>query len=261
MTTTTKCAEVGEVHSRLLKCTLELDNSRTWWTHPVVENDVTAAFEDAWFGARSLPRVRELVANLRARFDAYPQALRVLREWRHMEPATRALVCHWHVQLTDPLYRAFTGEFLVERHESSHPDVTRERVTRWVDDHGPGRWTLKTRIQFASQLLVTARAAGMVKGIKGTRQLVFPRVSDDALTYLLYLLRGVEFAGTLLNNPYLASVGLMPGLAEDRARALSALQYKRQGDILDFGWAYRDLGAWADATRDPPATSAHARTA
>jgi len=48
---------------------------------------------------------------------------------------------------------------------------------------------------------VAARSAGLVKGLKDPRQLLFPRVGDDALTYLLYLLRGATFGGSLLNNP------------------------------------------------------------
>ena len=248
---TSRPVETKDIHTRLLKCTLEIENSRAWWSHPVVDDDVDVsmrAFEESWFGVRSLPRVKVLLANLRARFDAFPHALRVLREWQHMEPSTRALVCHWHLQLTDPLYRAFAGHFLVERHEAARPEVTRDVVTRWVGEQGPGRWTLKTRIQFASQLLVSARAAGLVTNLKDPRQLAFPRVGDDALTYLLYLLRGVDFDGTLLDNPYLASVGLSSRLAEDRLRALSALHFKRQGDLVDFGWVYRDLEGWASAT-------------
>ncbi|MCX5953197.1 MAG: hypothetical protein NTZ40_06835 [Cyanobacteria bacterium] len=37
---------------------------------------------------------------------------------------------------------------------------------------------------------------------------MFPLVPDDALTYLLHLLREVDFEGTVLANPYLRSVGL-----------------------------------------------------
>jgi hypothetical protein len=244
-------AEVKDIHTRLQRCTLEIENSRAWWSHPAfaTAGDVaTRAFEESWFGARSLPRVKVLLSNFRARFDAYPHALRVLGEWREMEPGTRALICHWHVQLSDPIYRGFAGAFLVERHEAARAEVTRDMVTRWVGDQGPGRWTTKTRIQFASQLLATAKAAGLVKNLQGPRKLAFPRVGDDALTYLLYLLRGVQFEGTLLDNPYLASVGLMPRLAEDRMRALSALHFKRQGALVDFGWVYRDLEDWAHAT-------------
>ena len=254
-----KPREVVDVHTRLLKCTLEVENSRAYWTHPD-DSDGTdrtsqRAFAESWFGARSLDRIKVLLANFRARFAAYPHALSVLARWQHMEPSTRALICHWHVQLTDPLYRSFAGRYLVERHEAARAEVSRDMVARWVGDQGPGRWTMATRLQFASQLLATAKAAGLVKTIKDPRQLAFPRASEDALTYLLYLLRGVEFEGSLLDNPYTASVGLDPRTAEDRFLALPALHFRRQGDLIDFGWAYRDLAGWAHATVAPSASS------
>jgi hypothetical protein len=251
----TRPAEVVDIHTRLLRCTLEAEHARAYWQLPSssrnAEQRSKNAFEQSVFGSRSLARVKVLLANLRFRFDTFPDALQVLRGWQHMEPSTRALVCHWHVQLTDPMYRAFTGTFLVERHEAARPEVTRDMVTRWVGDQGPGRWTLATRTQFASQLLVTAKAAGLVLNVKDPRRLTFPRVADDALTYLLYLLRGVDFAGSLVENPYLASVGLDRRSAEDRLRSLSALHFRRQGELLDFGWVHGGIGAWAKATVAP----------
>jgi hypothetical protein len=74
-----------------------------------------------------------------------------------------------------------------------------------------------------------------------------PRVPGEALEYLMYLLREVKFEGTLLNNPYTGSMGLDGARFEDRLRSLPGLDFKRQGDLIDFGWRYANLGAWADA--------------
>lgn len=244
-------AERVAVHTRLLKCTLEVDSARVWWRHPMVGDDVvesTAAFEQAWFGARSLGRVKVLLANMRARFDAFPEAAAVLRVWDDLEPSVRQLVCHFHLQLSDPLYRAFTGQFLVERHDTGRPEVTRDLVTAWVGAQGPGRWTMRTRLQFASQLLVSAKAAGLVANLKDPRRLVFPRVDDVALEYLLYLLRSVSFTGTLIDNPYTASLGFTPRSLVDRLRRLPSLHLSQQGEVVDFGWRYGSLSAWATAT-------------
>jgi hypothetical protein len=106
---TTTPAECTEIHTRLLKCALEVEDARAYWARAGTGAPVTAktAFADYWFGARSLARIEVLLANLRARFDAYPEALVVLHAWRDMTPDTRVLVCHWHLQLSDPLYRAF----------------------------------------------------------------------------------------------------------------------------------------------------------
>ena len=62
-----------------------------------------------------MQRVRYLLANFVVRYDASPSALAALRRWGTMTPEARRLVCHFHLQLTDPLYRAFTGDFLPER--------------------------------------------------------------------------------------------------------------------------------------------------
>lgn len=249
-------SEEARVHTRLLKCTLEVENARAYWQHVASEGEKPSArqaFEGCWFGARSLPWVKVLLANFRARFDAYPAALAVLARWADMSPDTRRLICHWHLQLSDPLYRAFTGRYLVERHEGPRPEVTRDLVVKWIGQQEAERWGLPTRIQLASKLLSSALSAGLVKTNRDPRPLLYPRVGDEALTYLMFLLREVEFAGSLLDNPYTASVGLTGGYLEERLRGLSALHFRRQGDLVDFGWRYPSLGDWASASLFPNA--------
>ena len=241
--------EVADIHTRLLKCALEVEDSRAYWSHAAAAPDATAqrAFDEYWFGARSLARIKVLFANMHARFDAFPSALQVLQRWQHMSPDTRRLVCHWHLQLSDPLYRAFTGTFLLERHEGARPSVTRDVVVTWVGDQGPSRWTMTTRIQFASKLLSAAYSAGLLASNRDPRAVVFPRVPDDALEYLMYLLREVTFEGTLLSNPYTGSLGLDGVTLEDRLRSLPGLSFGRQGDLLNYVFRYPTLRAWADA--------------
>jgi hypothetical protein len=244
---TARLSESTDVHTRLLKCALEVDEARAYWQHvtPGSPPDPKAAFEGYWFGAKSLDRVKVLLANFRHRFDAYPEALQVLHGWRHVDPATRTLVCHWHLQLSDPMYRAFTGEYLVDRRDQ-RPEITHDLVLAWVTAQDRAdRWTTGTRVQFASKLLSASHRAGLVTSTRDPRPLAFPRVDDLALTYAVYLLRGVDFAGTLLDNPYLRSVGLEGATLEERLRKLQALGFQRQGDLLDFGWRYPDLPAWA----------------
>ena len=66
---------------------------------------------------------------------------------------------------------------------------------------------------------------------------------------MLYTLRGIRFEGTLLENPYLASLGLTEMFLEQRLRALPGVTFRRMGDLLDFDWSYPTLAAWAEATR------------
>lgn len=245
------CSETVEVHTRLLKCALCLEETRAYWSHVDVENpraSSQAAFNESWFGRKSERWVQVLLSNMRARFDAYPQSLWLLSRWRHMEPETRTLICHFHLQLTDPMYRAFSGDYLPERREGLRADVSHTSVIRWVAEQGPGRWTVATRTQLASRLLSCALNAGLVKGKRDPRSLVYPRVPDDVLGYILYSLRAISFEGTLVDNPYLRSLGLTGMALADRLRALPSVRYRCVGDLHDFDWAYEDLLAWAQAS-------------
>ncbi|MGA7979109.1 MAG: hypothetical protein WCA32_02665 [Chromatiaceae bacterium] len=132
-------AECVQLHTRLLKCTLEVENSRAYWRHSAERRArpvARTAFEEYWFGARSLGRAKVLMTNFRARFDAFPPALEALGIWTDMDPDTRRLICHWHLQLSDPLYRAFTGEYLVERHGRVPGEVSHAPVVTWVGQEG-----------------------------------------------------------------------------------------------------------------------------
>lgn len=240
--------EVAEPHSRLLRCSLCIDESREYWARvdpSAPRASSAAAFGGSWFGTKSEAWTTELLSNMRVRFDAFPDALRVLAAWRSMTPETRRLICHFHVQLTDPLYRAFTGRFLFERREALRPEVHRQTVIHWVAEHGPARWALKTQIQFASRLLSCALAAGLLGGKRDPRAVIAPRVPDDALEYLLYVLRAVQFSGSFVTNPYLASVGIVGGHLADRFRGLSAIEFRRVGDVYELDWRYPDILAWA----------------
>jgi hypothetical protein len=246
---TDRSREVTEVHTRLSRCSLEVDNSRAFWARVDEETPVKAqlAFDEYWFGARSLARVRVLVTNMRARFGAFPSALAVLHRWEQMSPDVRRVICHWHLQLTDPLYRRFTGEYLADRRWGLRPEVTRGLAVGWVGDQAGARWKMSMRIELASKLLAAAHAAALVATTRDPRPLGAPRVPDEALEYLLYLLRETEFEGSMLDNPYLRSVGLEGAVLDERLRKLPGLAFMRQGDLVDFGWKYRDLRMWADA--------------
>lgn len=234
-------------HSRLLKCGLQIEECRAYWARAGGEVSARRAFEDYWFGAKSMARVEVLLTNLRHRFDAFPPTLQILGRWGEMSPDTRKLICHWHLQLADPLYRRFTGVYLVQRREGPRAEVTRDLVARWVEDEGPAAWTLPTRIEFAGKLLSAARAAGLVETNRDPRPLALPLVEDLALEYALHLLREVEIEGSLLQNPYLASVGLDGSFLEERLARLPSLRFSRQGGLVDFGWRFPSLEAWANA--------------
>ena len=112
--------EARDIHTRLLRLALGVEESRAYWSNvdPMVPAPArpVRAFEERWFGAKSMERVRVLLANFVSRYDTHPAALATLRRWSGlpqghpaaMDPATRRLLCHWHLQLADPIYRPTT---------------------------------------------------------------------------------------------------------------------------------------------------------
>jgi hypothetical protein len=205
-----------------------------------------AAFENRWLGDRTMPRVQRMVADLRDRYDAFPPTLEVLRRWRPDDPITIRNLCHWHLQLSDPMYRDFTGTFLVERRRHPAPRIDRDATVRWLRGRVGDRWAVATLQKIGRNLITAASEAGLCTAGKKERIPVYPSVSDIALTYLLYLLRQTRFEGTLLDNPYLISVGLAGGDLEKRVRRLDGVKFNRMGDIESFEWAYEDLKVWAE---------------
>ncbi|NMA26994.1 MAG: DUF1819 domain-containing protein [Burkholderiales bacterium] len=243
-------AEVAEIHTRLLRMGLAVEESRAYWAgfYPETpqEQRVEKAFSERWFGSRSMARVRYFILNLDYRFLAWPQALQALHRWRPEDPVARSLICHWHLQLTDPLYRDFTGTHLALRRAHPQPTMDVDGVVRWLNQRLGDRWAPSTTRRMASGLLSTATEAGLCRASStGTRALLRPTVPDQALAYLLYLLRGTSLEGTLLENSYLLSVGLDGEILESRLRrGLPGLGYRRIGDVREFDWEATSLPDW-----------------
>jgi hypothetical protein len=243
--------EVTEIHTRILRLALGVEESRAYWEHVDVAappaSRALAAFEQRWFGNKSMERVRFLLSSLADRFDPLPESLAVLSRWPAMDPATRQVLCHFHLQVSDPIYRRFTGGYLVERRGLSNPSVDRDAVLRWVKNEHPERWSETTCVQFASKLLSAASEAGLVSAKRDPRQLLLPKVSDAALSYMLYTLRSLRFEGTLADNLYFASLGLAEGFLDQRLRALKVITYRRMAHLTELDWEYPSLSAWAEA--------------
>jgi hypothetical protein len=163
-----------------------------------------------------------------------------------MDVPSRQVICHWHLQLSDPLYRNFTDGFLNQRRALGTARVDRDAILRWLRAEYPNRWSEATLVQFGSKLLSAALEAGLVSK-RDPRTLHFPKVSDLALAYLLYLLRETRFEGTQTANPYLRSVGLDEDLLLARARTLPGLRIRSMMHLTEIDWDYPDLAAWARA--------------
>lgn len=245
-------AESTEFHSRILRVTLSVEESAVFWERaPVAATAIELnprAFEERWYGGKSHERVKKLHEDFFDRYS-FPGAREALKVWseRSMPPEARRLCAHWHLQLVDPLYRAFTGEWLVARRALGHADVSRDAVMPWVNEVAGADYAAATRQMFAGKLLTAAAQAGLV-GSGTSRALPPVGCSLDALGYLLYLLRSVSFAGSALDNVYLRSVGMTgERLAGRLAEGERAGWWHVREEEIDWTWS--DLPAWAKATR------------
>lgn len=245
-------AEATKLHSRILRVTLEEEQAREYWrrTGDAVDPSARAeaAFNEYWFGPRSMPRVKALLGNFDLRFGTYPHAIEALRVCSPPR-ATRLLVCHWHLQLADPLYRRFTGEYCVARRDAGR-DLTRDIVLRWVCEQDVDeRWNATSRAQFASKLLSAAYSAGMVQSNRDPRPVVAPGVPSAALGYLLHLLREIEFAGQINDNPYLASVGLSPSALAAAIRSVPGISIRASSNLVEMQFDHGNLLDWIRDTQ------------
>lgn len=244
--------EEANPHTRILRVMLAVEDSISYFRAepiPAPSERVRFAFEARWFGAKSEARVRTLLGDMALRFERYPKALAALRAWQPSREVA-SWVCHFHLQLADPIYRQFSGEYLPLRRSQGYANIDREAVARWVQERWPGKWSASTSVKFGSNLLATAFEAGLLRDRKDPRRLVVPRVPRPALAYLLYLLREVHIEGELLRSLYLTSV------VPDASRLTSELGVRDgvrvavRGDVQSFEWTYPDLMSWALAQRE-----------
>ncbi len=242
-------AEATVVHTRILRCMLATEDCVAYWKHvdprvPPSER-ASVAFQDRWFGVKSEARARTILPDMMARFDAYPHALELLQTVT-LPTRLRPFVCHVHTQLADPIYRRFTGGFLADRREQGYRNVDLDQVSRWVEELEPGRWATATRTKFASNLLATALDVGLVGGRRDPRALTAPAAPDLVFGYVLYLLREVAFQGTLVDNPYLRSLGVTPTSFASAVSRVPGVRYLALGGTGELDLGEPSVLAWGE---------------
>jgi hypothetical protein len=212
------------------------------------EQRAALAFRERWFGVKSEARVRTLMVNMIERFDRFPEALELLKSLGTVPAALRPWICHLHVQLSDPLYRGFTGELLPRRRDEGYTSIDRQAAARWVETLAPKRWSATTTLKFAANMLSTAVEAGILKGRRDPRTFALTAVPEAVLGYALYLLRTVEFAGSLGDNPYLRSLGVDRTMFPGALARVPGVTFRGLGNVQEVDWRYPTLAAWGSET-------------
>lgn len=242
-------SEATAVHTRILRCMLAVEDCYAYWqrvdtTVPVAER-ARVAFEQRWFGTKSEARVRTIMTDMIERFDAFPEALAALKDAGTLPARIRPFICHLHTQLADPIYRRFTGELLPALRAEGRMSIDRPRVARWIDALEPGRWSAVTAIKFGSNLLATAFDVGLVAGRRDPRKIAVPQVPDVAIGYALYLVREVTIEGSLLDNPYLRSLGITQETFRAFAPRIPGVHFVELGGATELSFDAPSLRAWA----------------
>ena len=201
--------EVNTPHTGLLRLGLALPQSVIFWERAAEETAVKALQDQAvaqqWFDGLSDTRTRYIIGQLSKRFPF--EARRALAFGEGLEPHQAQLRCHWHLQLTDPIYRRFTSEYLFNCWTSPHASVELEGVITWVSGLPLAKdWKKVTVRRMGSGLLSAATEAGLCQGSgKKEKALRVPRVEPEDRDYLRNLLSQAEASASL--SLYLRSVG------------------------------------------------------
>ena len=200
--------EVSTPHTGLLRLGLATTYSVAFWTRATEDLAVgemaRAAEEQHWFGEISSSRVRYVVRHLQKRFP-YP-ARELLGFQPRPDSSSDALICHWHLQLHDPLYRDYTSLYLLRCWSGPTTSVTIDETEKWVRSRPSARdWEANTQRRMASGLMSAATEAGLIgKTGREERELKLPAVQKFDRDYLREL---IQLAGIEDADPYLASVG------------------------------------------------------
>ncbi|HEU4578244.1 MAG TPA: hypothetical protein VFS67_08320 [Polyangiaceae bacterium] len=246
--TETHPEEATTMHTRILRCTLATDDSHAYWRNVdlsvPLEQRIRLAFERRWFGLKSEARVDTLMRNMAERFDAFPEALALLQRLPAIPAALRPWICHLHTQLSDPLYRRFTGEYLPQRRAQGLRTLDRDTVARWVDSLEPGRWSVITCRKFGTNLVATAVEAGLLGKRRDPRELTDVNVPEQVLGYALYLLRTVRMERALGDDPYLRSLRADREMLPSLLQRVPGVTYQRLGRVEELDWQYPSLTVW-----------------
>lgn len=201
--------EVVTPHTGLLRYGLAVEQSKVFWQKadqdwPLGELRQRAV-RQSWFPGLSPTRTRYVVAQQMKRFPL--EARKLLRFAAFEEDHRNRLVCHWHLQVTDPVYRDYTAGFLLHRWTTLDTHVSLESTIRWVEKQPlAAGWQPITVRRLASGLLSAATEAGLCVGIgKEERTLRLPPVDRQDRSYLAGLLKIADALGNA--KTYLMSVG------------------------------------------------------
>ena len=158
-----------KAHTDLLKVGARIQESKIYLQNRNFsiskEDTVSKAFSEKWFGFKSQTYVKRLISRFELRFSKFPEAFLLLRSWvEKINLKDFKNICHFHIQLTDPYYRWFTGVYLGNLIFLGYEEIPTESLISSFEELVTTPMSVKVKRTLALRLKTAARDCGILEG-------------------------------------------------------------------------------------------------
>ena len=167
-----------------------------------------AAWNENWFGFMGDSIFSCMMTGLFRRFGEYPKLTKILQQWidAGIEHYDFRLICHLHIQLSDPYYRWLTGEYLPDREQSNLGEFNADLIHVDFAKQSTKELKANTSQRLLKNLIRSADECGLLSGTVN-KKIECPIVSTKFFAYIIYVLQEFSFPmSELPESPYIKSV-------------------------------------------------------
>ncbi|HRG77874.1 MAG TPA: hypothetical protein PLX69_25160 [Leptospiraceae bacterium] len=199
-----------KAHTDLLKVGARIQESKIYLLNRNFsvskEDTVSKAFSEKWFGFKSQTYVKRLISRFELRFSKFPEAFLLLRSWvEKINLKDFKNICHFHIQLTDPYYRWFTGIYLGNLIFLGYEEIPTEALISSFEELVTTPMSVKVKRTLALRLKTAARDCGILEG-KTDKKISLSTPGIIVLYYILFVLRQIGFPSSdIPSSPYIKS--------------------------------------------------------
>jgi len=228
----------SEASTTMMKVGARLEESRSYLNFVNFEDSLKKqkekAWNEQWFGFLPEQILETVVFALYQRFGQFPLIVKVLKTWidKGLDNHDFKLLCHFHIQLTEPYYRWATGQYFYQRYNEGFDDIPSNILGKQLEKAFGKEKDLSSQSyqRLARGILSTARDTGILKG-KAEKFFAHPLVSIEFLGYLVYALYHFKFPfGEFVTSPYIQSV------IKDEAQLRRLLTDGQRKNWWEFNW-------------------------
>ncbi|MGK5091068.1 BrxA family protein [Deltaproteobacteria bacterium TL4] len=242
-----------QAHTDIMRITARLEETRAYIRN-FEETATTAelktrAWEGQWFGFIPESIFIRLMPALYNRYGQYPQLMEVLKKWLSLglESHDFKLICHLHLQLTDPYYRWVSGQCLPSRYREGLYEINNTILVSLLKNEIAAELKSNSLQKLARNILTTIRDVGLLKGTQN-KSMTTPVVSVEFLGYLLYTLSKLGYpVADIPASPYIQSLfrdrETFQGLLAEGQRK-NWWEYNWGNQIFTLSFQYPDILTW-----------------